>query len=129
MREAHAAIEALGARVVAVGTGSAAQARELMAAGMPFPCLVDPGQRLYRALGLGRVGLRTVFDPTTYLNYWRAWRRGSRQGSVTGDPRQLSGVAVLDAEARLCWRHVSRTVGDYPPITEVLTALGRVVAR
>jgi AhpC/TSA antioxidant enzyme len=129
VREAHAAIEALGARVIAVGTGSAAQARELIAAGMPFPCLVDPDQGLYRALGLGRVGLRTVFDPATYLNYWRAWRRGARQGSVTGDPRQLSGVAVLDGEGRLCWRHVARTIGDYPALDDVLAALGRVVTR
>ena len=129
MREAHPAIEALGARVVAVGTGSAAQARHLMDTGTPFPCLVDAEQRLYRALGLRRVALRTLVDPATYLNYWRAWRRGARQGSVTGDPRQLSGVALLDADGRLRWRHVSRTIGDYPPLPDVLAALRRIVRR
>ena len=128
MREAHAAIEALGARVIAVGTGSAAQARHLMDTGMPFPCLVDADMRLYRALGLRRVGLSTVLDPATYLNYWRAWRRGARQGDVTGDPRQLSGVALLDADGRLRWRHVSRTIGDYPPLPDVLAALRRIAA-
>lgn len=128
MREAHAAIEALGARVIAVGTGSAAQARHLMDTGMPFPCLVDADMRLYRALGLRRVGLSTVLDPATYLNYWRAWRRGARQGDVTGDPRQLSGVALLDAGGRLRWRHVSRTIGDYPPLPDVLAALRRIAA-
>jgi hypothetical protein len=120
VREAHPAIEALGARVIAVGTGSAAQARRLMEAGTPFPCLVDSQARLYRLLGLRRVGVTTLFDPATYLNYWRAWRRGSRQGKVTGDPRQLSGVAILDADGRLRWRHVSRTIGDYPPLGDVL---------
>ncbi len=123
MREAHASIEALGARVVAVGTGSAAQARRLMETGTPFPCLVDADRRLYRALGLGRVGWRTIFDPATYMNYWRAWRRGARQGDVSGDPRQLSGVAILDPEGRLRWRHVSRTVGDYPSLPDVMTRL------
>ena len=127
MREVHAAIEALGARVIAVGTGSAAQARHLIDTGMPFPCLVDADMRLYRALDLRRVGLRTVLDPATYLNYWRAWRRGARQGDVTGDPRQLSGVALLDADGRLRWRHVSRTIGDYPPLPDVLAALRRLV--
>ena len=127
MREAHAAIEALGARVVAVGTGSAAQARHLMDTGMPFPCLVDADMRLYRALDLRRVGLSTVLDPATYLNYWRAWRRGARQGDVTGDPRQLSGVALLDADGRLRWRHVSRTIGDYPALPDVRAALRRIV--
>ena len=125
MRGAHGAIEALGARVIAVGTGSAAQARHLMATGTPFPCLVDAEGRLYRILGLGRVALRTFVDPATFLNYWRAWRRGARQGSVTGDPRQLSGVALLDAGGRLRWRHVSRTIGDYPALPDVLASLRR----
>jgi alkyl-hydroperoxide reductase/thiol specific antioxidant family protein len=123
VREAHASIEALGARVVAVGTGSAEQARRLMETGTPFPCLVDAEGRLYRALGLGRVGWRTVFDPATYTNYWRAWRRGARQGDVSGDPRQLSGVAILDADGRLRWRHVSSTVGDYPALPDVMARL------
>ena len=123
MREAHAAIEALGARVIAVGTGSAAQARRLMETGTPFPCLVDADRRLYRALGLRRVGVSTLLDPVTYLNYWRAWRRGARQGNVTGDPRQLSGVAIFDAEGRLRWRYVSRTVGDYPALPHVIAEL------
>ena len=126
MRGAHGAIEALGARVIAVGTGSAAQARHLMDTGTPFPCLVDAEGRLYRILGLGRVALRTFVDPATFLNYWRAWRRGARQGSVTGDPRQLSGVALLDAHGRLRWRHVSRTIGDYPPMTRVFAEIRRV---
>ena len=128
MRETHAEILAAGARVIALGTGSAEQARRLMEAGTPFPCLVDAGRDLYRALGLGRVGLGTFLDPSTYLNYWRAWRRGARQGAVTGDPGQLSGVAVLDAAGRLRWRHVSRTVGDYPPLGRVLAELPRLAA-
>lgn len=123
VREAHAAIEALGVRVIAVGTGSTEQARRLMEGGTPFPCLVDPHAALYRALGFGRVGWRTALDLGTYANYWRAWRRGARQGSITGDPRQLSGVALLDAERRLRWRHASRTIGDYPPLPDVLSTL------
>ena len=126
MRESSPTIEALGARVIAVGTGSAAQARRLMEAGTPFPCLVDADRRLYRALGLRRVGLSTLLDPATYANYWRAWRRGARQGQMTGDPRQLSGVAIFDADGRLRWRHVSRTIGDYPALTRVLAEIRRV---
>ena len=127
MREAHPAIVALGARVIAVGTGSAAQARSLMDAGSPFPCLVDPPRRLYQALGLGRVGLTAFLAPATYANYWRAWRRGARQGRVTGDPGQLSGVAILDADGRLRGRHVSRTIGDYPRVAELLALLSPMV--
>ena len=123
MREAHAAIAALGVRVIAVGTGSAAQAQRLMDGGSPFPCLVDPQRRVYQVLGLGRVGLGTLFAPSSYMNYWRAWRRGARQGRVTGDPGQLSGVAVVDADGRLRWRHLSRTIGDYPRVADLLAVL------
>ena len=123
MREAHAAIAALGVRVIAVGTGSPAQAQRLMDAGSPFPCLVDPQRRLYRVLGLGRVGLGTLLALSTYTNYWRAWRRGARQGRVTGDPGQLSGVAIVDADGRLRARHLSRTIGDYPPVADLLAML------
>lgn len=123
MRGAHAAIAALGVSVIAVGTGSPAQAQRLMEAGSPFPCLVDPQRRLYRVLGLGRVGFRTLLALSTYTNYWRAWRRGARQGRVTGDPGQLSGVAIVDADGRLRGLHVSRTIGDYPPMADLLAML------
>lgn len=123
MREAYPAIEKLGARVVAVGTGADFQARRLMQEGTPFPCLVDADATLYRVLGIGRIGLGTLLNPATYGNYWRAWRRGSRQGAVTGDPRRLSAVAILDASGRLRWRHVAATVGNYPPVAGVLDQL------
>jgi hypothetical protein len=126
VREAHPAIEGLGARVVAVGTGAEFQARGLMDAGMPFPCVVDAGAALYRALGFGRAGLRAMLAPAMYRNYWRAWRRGSRQGRLTGDPRRLSGVAILDAAGRLRWRHAASTIGDYPAVATVVGELRRL---
>ena len=91
--------------------------------GMPFECLVDPEAQLYRVLGIGRTGWRAALRPDTYRNYWRGFRRGGRQGEVTGDPRRLSGVAVFDAQHRLRWRHVARTIGDYPPVATLLAAL------
>jgi AhpC/TSA antioxidant enzyme len=126
VREAHPVLAALGARAIAVGTGADFQARELMRDGMPFPCLVDADALLHRALGIGRVGLRAVLDPATYANYWRAWRRGARQGQVTGDPRRLSGVAIFDAGGRLRWCHVASTVGDYPPVASLVERLRQV---
>lgn len=129
VRGAHPELVTLGARVIAVGTGADFQARRLMAEGMPFPCLVDPELRLYRALGLGRVGWRTLLRLDTYLNYVRAWLRGARQGAITGDTRQLSGVAILDAGGRLRWLHRSQTVGDYPPLATVLAEVRRIAGR
>jgi len=79
VREAHPAIEKLGARVGAVGTGADFQARRLMEEGLPLPCLVVAEAALYRALGIGRVEFRVILNPATYRNYWRAWRRGSHR--------------------------------------------------
>ena len=123
MREAAPAIAALGARVVIVGTGAAWQAERLMAEGMPFECLVDPDANLYRALGIGRVGLGEWLRPSTIRRYVRAFRRGGRQGRITGDWRRLSGVAVVDPDRRVRWAHIADGVGDYPTVDAVLEAL------
>jgi len=123
VREAHAEIAALGVAVIAVGAGSPAQAKRLMKAGSPFPCLVDGQKRLYAALGLGRLSLGATFRLETYLSYARAFRRGARQGARTGDWRQQSGVAIFDAAGRLTWLHRASTLGDYPAIPEILSVL------
>jgi AhpC/TSA antioxidant enzyme len=127
VREAHGEFTRRGTGLVAVGTGAAFQARELMEQGMPFPCLVDPAASLHRVLGFGRVGWRLALRADTYTNYLRAWRRGARQGAITGDPRRLSGVAIVDAAGKLAWRYAARTIGDYPPLATLLAALDGVV--
>src|ERR1700675_4718545 len=97
-----------------------------MESGVPWACLVAPRARIYQAPWSGRVSPGTALAPATYLNYWRAWRRGARQGRIAGDPRRLSGVAVVDAEGRLRWRYAARTIGDYPPIARVLAEVQRL---
>jgi hypothetical protein len=123
VREAHPEIERLGARVIAVGTGAAYQAKHLMDAGMPFPCLVDADARLYAALGIGRIEWHEWLKPGVWRNYLYALRRGSRPGKVTGDPRRLSGVAIIDPGRSVRWLYRSRVPGDYPPIDTLLDML------
>ncbi|MFA5885587.1 MAG: AhpC/TSA family protein [Acidimicrobiia bacterium] len=123
MREAHAQIEALDTSVVVVGTGAAFQAERLMAEGMPFACLVDPDANLYRALGIGRIGFTEWFRPTTIRRYLAAYRRGSRQGRITGDWRRLSGVALIAPDRTVRWAHIATGVGDYPTIDMIREAL------
>ena len=124
----------LGARVVAVGTGAGWQAERLMAGDatsepIGFECLVYPDRNLYRALDLGRVPWRHWLSLELWRNYLGAFRRGGRQGAVTGDWRQLSGVAIVtsdprSAHGRVTYLHRSRTVGDYPSISSMLGHLG-----
>jgi hypothetical protein len=120
VREAYPQLEALGARVIAVGTGAAYQAQHLMGTGVPFPCLIDAEARLYAALGIGRIEWHEWLKPGVWHNYLRALRRGARPGRVTGDPRRLSGVAIIDPERHVRWVYRSRVPGDYPPVDTVL---------
>jgi AhpC/TSA antioxidant enzyme len=126
VREAHPQLERLGARVIAVGSGAAYQAQHLMATGIPFPCLVDEDARLYTALGIGRIAWHEWFKPGVWRNYLRAIGRGSRPGKVTGDPRRLSGVAIIDRQRHPQWVYRSQVPGDYPSIGAVLDALRSV---
>ncbi len=122
LREVEPEITALGARVIGVGTGADFQARHLMESGVPFPLLVDPERNLYRALELEHIAFKKWFQPSTWTRYFRGARRG-RQGKLTGDLRQTPGVAIIDPQPRLRYLHRGTTLGDYPPIEDVLAAL------
>ncbi len=108
-----------------VGTAAGWQAAALMAgspdrAPLPFPCVVDPDHHLYETLGFGRVRAWQWLTPRLWRNYLRAFRRGARQGKVTGDVHQLPGVAIVTPDRVLHWIHRATTVGDYPSLAVVL---------
>ena len=123
MREAYPDIAAAGAGVLAIGTGAAYQAEHLMDNGMPFNCVIDSDANFYRAVGIGRVGPTEWLRPTVIGRYVTAWRRGGRQGRVTGDWRRLSGVAIIGRDRTLHYLHRATSVGDYPPVAEILHSL------
>lgn len=125
LRERKEEIESLGAGVVGVGTGADFQARQLMARGVPFPLLVDPERNLYRVLGLEHIRWHRFLQPSTWWRYLRS-ARVARQGRLTGDVRQSPGVAIIDTDRRIRYLHRGTTLGDYPPVEEVLQALRAV---
>ena len=126
LRERYDDIVTMGGSVIAVGGAAAYQARHLMATGIPFPCLLDPEHRLFAALDLYRIPARAWLWPRTYRNYLKAARH-ARQGRISWpNALQRPGVVVLDAQGRLAWAHRGQTLGDYPPVTEVVEQLRRV---
>ena len=127
LREAYPEIEALGARALAVATGADFQARQLMRDGLPFPALCDPDKNLYRALGIERIRWHRWVRPATWWR-WAVASKGVRQGRLTGDVLQASGVAILDAAGTLRYLHRGRTLADYPPLGDILDALRAVTA-
>ncbi|MGH7746803.1 MAG: AhpC/TSA family protein [Candidatus Dormibacteria bacterium] len=126
LRERHGDIVAMGGTVIAVGGAAAYQARHLMDSGVPFSCLLDPEHRLFAALDLYRIPWRAWLWPRTYANYVKGARR-ARQGRISWpNALQRPGVVILDQQGRLVWAYRGQTVGDYPPVTEVMEQLRRL---
>jgi hypothetical protein len=121
LREAYPKIEGMGAGALAVATGAAYQAQRLMDDGVPFPCLVDPERRLYRARGIDHIARAQYLRPDTWRRYFRSLRR-ARPGRITGDARQAPGVVVLAPDRTVRYLHRGVTLGDYPPLPEVVKA-------
>jgi hypothetical protein len=128
LRDAHPEIASLGAEALAVATGADDQARRLMAEGLPFPALVDPDKELYRALGIDRIRWDQWIRPSTWRRYVRSLGR-ARQGRLTGDILQAPGIAIFEPPGILRWLHRGETLGDYPPVGEIIATLRGIVDR
>lgn len=118
VRRAKVALEALGATALAVSRGADFQARAIEDAGSWFPLLIDPHRHVAHALGVRRIGIGWL-DPLGWWTYVRAFARGARQGHIA-DPLQAPGLALVDARAVARYVHRGRTLGDYPPLSEVV---------
>lgn len=125
MRDRRQEIEARGATLVVVGTGTPAQAARFAAERAPdVRVLVDPDRAAYQALGLRRGGW-SVVNPSSLRNAWRALRSGHGQGTVQGDPWQQGGVFVVDREGAVRYAYASEAAGDHPPLDAVVAAIPR----
>jgi len=127
------AVEARGARVVAIGQGTATEAARVCGEiGVGFPCLGDPDKASYRSYGLRRAGWReVVLDPIREGS--EAIKRGHRvsiRGSLMrhSDWFQLPGVAIVDRAGVVRYLHQARHSGDIPAAGAVIAALVEVSA-
>lgn len=121
-------IRASGAEVVGVGPRAAYQARILTRRRhIAFPLLLDADHRVAAAFGLKRQSLlRFVFDVTAWWRWLRAFVR-SGQGVITGGWWEVPAIAAVDAKGEIAWVHRGRSIGDYPPLSDVLDHLTRVL--
>lgn len=115
------AFEARGARVVAIGNGTPAMARDFVQQfGLELEVFTDPSRASYRAAGLKRnfgIGLATLRKAVGTM------RGGFRQGRVQGDPWQQGGVLVLAADGQVMFEHVDAGAGRHVAPEEVLQLL------
>lgn len=98
------------------------------AQGLPFPVLVDPDRRSYRAFGLGRGSVARVYG-------WRALKRYVeivRSEGVgvlrrpTEDTLQLGGDFVVGPDGTLVWGFWGAGPEDRPSVDELISAIGRL---
>lgn len=124
MRDEQKAFEDRGARVALVTMGEPEETREFcLRYGVPFVCLSDPRKEAYRAFGLGRGGSREMFGPSSWVRGARATLKGHTVGAPVGDPWQMPGVFVFDAEGEVRYARRAREASDNPSNAELLAVL------
>lgn len=118
-------IEKKGAKLAFVGSGSPAQAKNF-AEHLKVPASVslftDPTLESFRAAGLRRSMFRTL-GLQSLRNFFRARKKGFKQGRVQGDPWQQGGSLVVDTSGHVRYRFVSNAPGDHPPPATLLQHL------
>lgn len=96
---------------------------------LPWPVLVDLDRVAYRAWGLRRATIRTVWlDPTVWARYGRLLLGGQRLRRLGGDTLQLGGDFVLDADGVITWARPQHA-DDRPPVGVLLAELERAARR
>ena len=113
----------MGADLVVVSTGTPEQARAFAEERrLPFPVLVDPRMRAFRAAGLRR-GVGATLNVRAVTHALRAAKGGDYQGLTQGDPWQLGGAFVIVPGGRVAFEQRSDVAGDHPDPEDVITAL------
>jgi hypothetical protein len=129
LRDALAEIRALGAELVAVGSGTPQQAAWFVEdQHADFPVLTDPTRQAFAALEFRR-GIASTMGPRAALRFARAFARGFRQppGAPKGDALQQGGVLIVLPGGEVRWRHTSEVAGDHPEQRAVIDALRAAV--
>lgn len=123
MQEHHEEIESLGAGALGISIAADFQAEHLMQTDIDFPLLLDPDKNFKgKALGLRNIKLSTYLRPLTHKRYLK-WARKTRQGRPTAGLSEPPGVAIIDADGVVQYVYKGETLGDYPPVEEVLDRL------
>lgn len=112
-----------GAELVAVGNGSAKQAKRFHEEQeMTFRLLTDPSLRTYKAAGF-KSGVRTVANAKAAKHALRAVLKGFMQSRTQGSANQQGGALVIGRDGTEIYRFVSQEAGDHPDPKDLVRAL------
>jgi peroxiredoxin len=124
LREHSTEIEALGATVVAVGTGDHRYAETFVREEqIPFLVLVDDDAAAARAVSLQTLSWFQLLHPRT----WKATRATSKRGyhvhKAGKRVKQIGATFVLGAGDRVRYEHLDADSTDHAPIDEIMASL------
>lgn len=125
LREHYDQIQALGADVVAVGTGDERYAEAFVAdEAIPFPVLVDDDGAAAQAVSVRRIPfLQLLFDPRSWPGGLRARRAGFRIHRSGRRVTQLGATFVIGPGPTVRYAHIDRHSADHAPLDAVLGTL------
>jgi hypothetical protein len=124
LREHENDFKQKGAKLVAIGLGDAAYARQFREdSKINFPLLIDEKREAYQALGLGNATLLHLLRKDNSLARKRAKTGGHRQHKLGKDPFQLGGSFVFAPGNKDLFAHISETFGDNADPKELLNAI------
>ena len=116
-------LEQLGVQVVTISFSAGHWAEGWrQETGSPFPLLLDPERQSYQAYRLRSSRLRT-WGPNVLWRYVQLLWKGERLRPKQGDPHQLGGDFVIDAEGTIVLAHPSHDPVDRPSVATLLTTL------
>lgn len=126
MRNDYERFRLADGKVAVVTMGSPQQAADFREKKrLPFPCLSDPEQNLYRAFHLPRAGFGQMAAPAVMLAGPKALFRGGL-GVPRGDIKQMPGTFVIDRDGIIRLAYYSTNIADNPAndrLIEVLESL------
>ena len=120
MRDQKAAFDAQKIGIVLVSFAAPELAAHWQdATQFPFPLLLDPERRAYKAFGLGSSVL-AAWHPKMFLYYFRLLAKGRKLMPVKGDPYQLGGDFLVNQRGQILFAHPSAEPSDRPSVLELL---------
>ena len=124
MRDRYTEICALGADVIAIGTGDQRYAAAFVDdENIPFAVFVDDDGAAARAAQVKVVPFLAMFKPGTWRATRETMKRGYKIHKAGKRVTQQGGTWIVGPDNRILFEHVDRDSTDHAPLDAVIAAL------
>ena len=122
MRQQEQRLSELGVEVAVVTFDADYMAKSyVQQTQLQWPLLVDADRDLYRAYGMERADLWSIYGPASVWNYLKLLFQGRRLHRPGSDTRQLGGDVLIDPQGIVQFHYVSTSPHDRPTPETILS--------